>query len=172
MNLDYSSCLTLLLSRVGVGSKMVQQVLNSVVLHTIWSIWIERNQRYFNGVHKSMASLFNVILADVKISFNLAIVKGSSAMLDYKVAKLFNIPLQIKKVNIFHNVSWKPPPGGVIKISCDGSSIRTHPCGSIGFVLRDSSSNFLSAMSSNIGHASPIEIELSAFMRAIVKAKI
>lgn len=170
MNLDCSSCLTLLLDRVGVGSKMVQQVLNSVVLHTIWSIWLEGNEWYFNGVNRSMASFFNVILAEVKLSFNLAIVKGSSAMLDYKVAKLFNIPLQIKKVNISQNVSWKPPPDGVIKINCDGSSIGTHPCGSIGFVLRDSSSNFLDAMSSNIGNASPIKTELIAFMRAIEKA--
>lgn len=169
MNLDYSSCLTLLLSRVGVGSKMVQQVLNLMVLHTIWSIWLERNQRYFNWVHRSMAYLFKVILAEVKFSFNLAIVKGSSAMLDYKVAKLFNIPLQIKKVNISQNVSWKPPPDGVIKINCHGSSIGTHPCGSIGFVLRDSSSNFMGAMSSNIGNASPIETELNAFIRAIEK---
>jgi len=68
-------------------------------------------------------------------------------------------------------VFWIPPSNGVIKINYDGSSIRSQPCGSVGFVFRDSSSNFLSAMVSNIGHASPLEAEFSTFMLAIGKAK-
>jgi len=83
---DCSSIHTLLLCRVGSGSKMVQQVMNSAILHTIWSIWLERNQRYFNRVNRPMESIFNSILAEVHLSFKFAIVKGASDMMDYKVS--------------------------------------------------------------------------------------
>ena len=43
LSLDCSNCLTLLLGRIGVGSKMVQQTMNFAIIHTIWVIWIERN---------------------------------------------------------------------------------------------------------------------------------
>lgn len=58
-----------------------------------------------------------------------------------------------------------------MKFNCDGSSIGSHPCGSLGIVLRDSHSNFLGAISSNIGHASSLEAEFSACMLAMEKAK-
>jgi ribonuclease HI len=92
-------------------------------------------------------------------------------MIDYRVARLFNIPFKIKVTTPTQIVSWKPPTNGAIKLNCDGSSIGTHPCGSIGVVIRDSNANFLGAISSNIGHASPLEVEFSACMLAIEKAQ-
>jgi len=46
-----------------------------------------------------------------------------------------------------------------------------HPCGAVGFLFRDSSSIFLGALASNIGHASSLEAEFCAFMLAVEKAK-
>ena len=46
-----------------------------------------------------------------------------------------------------------------------------HPCAAVGFLFRDSSSIFLGALASNIGHASSLEAEFSAFMLAVEKAK-
>lgn len=169
--LDYSGCLQLLLGRRGIGSSMVQQVLNSVIIHTIWSIWIERNQRYFQNTKLAMSIIFNYILAEVHLGYNLSMVHGKSTMLDYKVSKLFNIPLKIKRHIPVHDVVWIPPPSGVIKLNCYGSSVGTHPCGSIGVVLRDSHAQFLGALSNNIGHASSLEAEFSALMLAMDKAQ-
>lgn len=46
-----------------------------------------------------------------------------------------------------------------------------HPCGSIGVVIRNATSTFLGAISSNIGHATPLEAEFRACMAAIEKAR-
>lgn len=64
----------------GLGSKLVKQVTNDAIIHTIWSIWIDRNNRYFTDKQCSMSTLFNGILAEVHLSFELAIVKRSSAI--------------------------------------------------------------------------------------------
>lgn len=98
-----------------------------------------------------MVSLFNVVLAEVRLSFTLVISKGSSDMVDYNVSKLFNIPFQVKRISIAKEVSWTPPSDGIVKINCDGSSFGLIPCGAVGFVIRDSGSNFSGAVASNIG---------------------
>jgi len=171
MTLDCTNCLQLLLGRMGTGSALVQHVMNSAIIHTIWAIWIERNQRYFHNTKLAMSTLFNSILAEVHLGYKLSKVAGNSAMLDYKVAKLFNIPLKINRPKPVHDVVWNPPSFGVTKLNCDGSSADTHPCGSIGVVLRSSQATFLGALSSNIGHASPLEAEFCAVMMAIDKAQ-
>lgn len=155
----------------GASSNMVQQVLNSATLHIIWAIWIERNQRCFSDVKRSMESVFNVVLSEVHLSFNLSIMKGRSDMVDYQVSNFFNIPFKTKRAIIAKMVVWTPPTGEVVKINCDGSSYGTNPCGAIGFVLRGSSSIFLGALASNIDFASSLEAEFCAFMLAIDKAK-
>ena len=118
-----------------------------------------------------MTSLFHVIMDEVHLSFTLAISRGASDMLDYNVARLFNLPLQTNRIRIVKTVTWIPPLAGVVKINCDGSAFGHNPCGAVGFVFRDSSCNFLGAMASNIGHASSLEAEFYAFMLATEKAK-
>jgi len=170
-NLDCSSCLQLILGSLGIGSKLVQNILNSVIIHTIWAIWIERNQRRFHNKQQAMSTTFNIILAEVKTSYSLSLIKGDSAIQDYRVAKLFNIPFKVKRSTPSQEVVWRPPSAGFVKINCDGSSIGSHPCGSLGIVLRDSSADFLGAIASNIGHASSVEAEFSASMLDLEKAK-
>jgi len=118
-----------------------------------------------------MTSLLNVILAEVHLSFTLAISKGASDMLDYNVSRLFNLPLKTKRISIAKTVTWIPPSLGIVKINCDGSSFGQNPCGVVGYVIRDSSCNFLGAMASNIGQASSLEAEFCAFMLATKKEK-
>ena len=168
--LDCTNCSTLLLGRIGMGSKLVQQILNSAIIHLIWAIWIERNQRYFHNQSQSMSSLFNTMLAEVQLSFRLNLVHGASAMQDHKISKMFNIPLKVHRIRHVQDVVWCPPIYGTIKFNCDGSSVGVHPCGAIGIVVRDHNCVFLGAISSNIGHASPIEAEFCAGMLAIEKA--
>lgn len=104
--LDCSSCLNLLMGRVGTGSKLVQQILNSAIVHTLWVIWIERNQRYFCSKKQAMSTLFNNILAEVRVSYSLSLATGNSSMQDYKVAKLFSIPFKVKRVNPSQEIIW------------------------------------------------------------------
>jgi len=169
--LDLTSCNNLILNSMGRGSTLVQQILNSAIIHTIWAIWIERNQRCFHNKHQSMATLFNCILAEVKLGYKLILAKGNFDMQDYKISRLFNIPFKTKRATAKHDVHWCPPPTDVIKFNYDGSSIGAHPCGAIGIVIRRSSSSFLGAISSNIGNATTLEAEFSACMLAIEKAR-
>lgn len=170
-NLDCTNCLQLLLSIMNININLVQQILSSAIIHTLWVIWIERNQRYYHNKYQAVSTLFNIILAEVKLSYSLSLVKGDSAMIDYKVAAMFNIPFKVKRLRPIHETVWKPPSDGFIKFNCDGSSVGNHPSGSIGLVIRDSQSRFLGAISSNIGHATPLEAEFSACMLAMEKAK-
>lgn len=149
----------------------MQQVMNTDIIHTIWSIWLERNARYFNNQYKSMATLFHSIIAEVQLSFDMDIVKGSSAMTDYKISRLFGIPFKASRIVQVHQTSWVPPPIGTVKINCDGSSIDSPSAGSIGFVIRDHNAKFLGAFTQNVGHASALEAEFCACLRAIEKAK-
>jgi hypothetical protein len=105
------------------------------------------------------------------MSFSLCMVKGNSAMQDYKVAKLFNIPFKVKTITPHLDVIWKPPLGKMVKFNCDGSSIGSHPCGSIGIVIRDSNHRFLGATLSNIGNATSVDAEFCAGMMAMERAQ-
>jgi len=100
-----------------------------------------------------------------------SLIKGKSAMLDYHVTKLFDIPLKVKRLTPTHTAAWIPPSPGVVKINCDGSAIGSQPSGAVGFVLRDSECNFQGALCSNIGYATSLEAEFSACMLAIEKAQ-
>ena len=169
--LDSSSCLQLLLGRSGVESKFVQQILNTATIHTIWIIWLERNQRNFHNKTQSMFTLFNHVLAEVKLSFNLYMVNCNSSMHDYHIARLFNIPFRSKRLHYVRSIAWKPPAGDTVKFNCDGSVIGPHPCGAVGLVIRNSHFHFLGAMVSNIGHASSIKAEFYACLIAMEKAQ-
>jgi hypothetical protein len=169
--LDCSSCLTFLLSRLGTGSKLVQKLMNSAIIHTLWAIWIERNPRYYSNKKQAMSTLFNTILAEVKVSYSLCLATGNSSMQDYKVARLFSIPFKVKRATPSQEIIWKPPDADTVKLNCDGSSFGNSPCGSIGVVIRDANSTILGAISSNIGHATPLEAEFCAVMVAIERAK-
>lgn len=116
-----------------------------------------------------MTTLFNCILAEVRLSYNLVLTKGNFDMHDYKISRLFSIPLKSKSVTVRQDIHWCPPSNEVIKFNCDGSSIGAHPCGAIGIVIRDSTHSFLRVVSSNIGHASALDAEFSACMFAIEK---
>lgn len=79
----------------------------------------------------------------------------------------------LKKVNqtnliVFIDVICKTL---VISLNCDGSSFGNPPCGAIGVVFRNSSSDFLGAYAQNIGNATALEVEFSACMFAFEWAK-
>jgi ribonuclease HI len=115
--------------------------------------------------------MIHSIITEVKLSFNLAMVKGASAMADFRLSHLFGIPLKPARVKIVSDVKWYSPSTGWTKINFDGSSIGISAVGSIGFVIRDALANFLGAFAQNIGYATALESEFSACLKAIEKAQ-
>lgn len=91
-------------------------------------------------------------------------------MPDFKLSQLFGIPITPKKAKVHPIVCWLPPKPGCIKINCDGSSFGS-TSGSIGFILRNSNTDFMGALCQNICHATALEAEFCAFMLAIEKCK-
>jgi len=170
-HLDFSSILSFLIGQRGDSSRMVQQVMNSAIVHIVWSIWLERNNRYFDGVQKPMSTLFNTILVEVRLSFMLDIVKGAASMQNFKLARLFSIPFKTSRVNPCREIIWVPPHGGCMKINCDGSVVGSPSCGSISVIFRASQTMFCGAFAQNIGYATALEAEYSACMFTIEKAK-
>ena len=152
-------------------SKFVQQILNTAIIHTIWIIWIERNQRNFHNKNQSMSTLFNHVLAEFKLNFNLCMVNCDSSMHDYHIARLFNIPFRSKRLSSARSIACKPPARDTVKFNCDGSVIGSHPCGAVGFVIINSHFDFLGAMVSNIGHASSLEAKFYDCLLAMEKAQ-
>jgi ribonuclease HI len=155
----------------GRGSTLVQQVMISAIIHAIGGIWMERNNRYYNDRKKSIEFLIHSITSEVHLSFNLVLVKGSTAMADFKLSQMFGIPLKPRRVQIINDVTWSPPPTGWIKLNVDGSSMGAPVTGSIGIVIRNEHATFLGAYAQNIAHASVLEDEPSACMKAFKLAQ-
>jgi ribonuclease HI len=168
--LDVSSIHNLILCTGSLNSQLARKVLSFAIVHTIWSIWIDRNSRYFSNKSSSMSTLFHNVLVEVKLSFDLKLTHSAAAMQDFKIARLFGLQLQARRFAPIQDVCWIPPPVGCIKFNYDGSSIGSPSCGSIGFVIRDSSSSFLGACCQNIGYATALEAEFGTCMLAIERA--
>lgn len=79
-HLDTSDCFNLIMCGAGRGSTLVQHVMISAIIHAIWSIWLERNNKYYNDRKKSVEFLIHSITSEAQLSFNLVLVKGSAAM--------------------------------------------------------------------------------------------
>jgi hypothetical protein len=109
-HLDCADWLSLITGCVGNWSKLVQQVLIAAVLQTVWKIWIERNDRYFNNKEHSMEHLIRSIFVEVGSSYNI-IQTEKSVMFDAKLSHLFSIPLKHKTLSSRYNVRWCPPGG-------------------------------------------------------------
>lgn len=149
----------------------MHQIMHSAIIHTIWCIWLERNNMYFNGKCSYISHLINIIISEVKLSFTLVLTTGPAAMSDLKISLLFGIPMKLKRVTPAREICWTPSEEGCIKINCDGSTFENPSNGSIGFVIRNYKAEFMGAMTQNIGYASPLEAEFGACMLAMEKAR-
>lgn len=117
-----------------------------------------------------MGALINIIIFEVKLSFDLVLAPSRATMQDLRMSQLFGIPLKTSNPHIPRVSHWLPPDSGWVKINCDGSSFGPYPNGSICFVIRESHASFLGAMVQNIGYASSLEAEFCACMLALEKA--
>jgi ribonuclease HI len=168
--LDLSNCCNLILGTSGIGSKLAQQLMTSAIVHVLWIIWIERNKRYFHGIHANIGTLINRVMSEVHLSFDLVLARGTSYMTDFCIAQLFHVPLRPPRTGVTTDIFWIHPKMGCIKINVDGSSYGSPSIGTIGAVLNIWQAGFLGCFVQNIGHATPLEAEFSALMFAIEKA--
>jgi len=91
-------------------------------------------------------------------------------MTDFKLFQLFGVPLKASRVDPVAQVKWISPRFGCVKINIDGSSVGNPPSGTIGIVSMTYQSTFIGAIAQNIGYATALEVEFSAFMYGIEKA--
>lgn len=168
--LNLTSMHDLLMCNQASNSKLAKHVMNSAIVHIIWGIWLERNHRRFSNKQCHMSSIFNNILVEVKLSFDLVLTKGSSALQDFKVARLFGIPLKARRFVPLLDVTWIPPHLGCIKFNCDGSAFGSPSCGAIGVVLRAFPSIYISSFVQNIGYETSLEAEFCACLFALERA--
>lgn len=168
--LDLSNCCNLILGTSSIGSKLAQQLMTSAIVHVLWIIWIERNKRYFHGIHANIGTLINRVMSEVHLSFDLVLARGTSYMTDFCIAQLFHVPLRPSRTVVTTDIFWIHPKMGCIKINVDGSSYGSPSIGTIGAVLKIWEAGFLGCFVQNIGHATPLEAEFSALMFAIEKA--
>jgi hypothetical protein len=124
-HMDLTSGLSLVLSSVGVGGKLAHQIVNSSILHTIWCIWLERNNRYFNDKQSTISTMLNIIQSEVKLSFHLALTHGAAVMADLRLSQLFGIPLNSQVPKPIPVCHWSPSEVGCVKFNCDGSAFGT-----------------------------------------------
>nr|ABN08953.1 Ribonuclease H, related [Medicago truncatula] len=57
LNLDLDCWNSLLLGDQDREGQMVHQIMSAAVIQVIWTLWVERNSRLFQGKSKSVASL-------------------------------------------------------------------------------------------------------------------
>lgn len=87
---------------------MVQQVLIAAVLHIVWKIWIEHNERYLNNKVTLIEKLIRIVIVEIGCSFK-SIQDTTSSMLDLNISHLFHLPLKQKPMNDCITVCWHPP---------------------------------------------------------------
>lgn len=95
--LNLTDCTLLLIEATNRGSKLEKQLMTFSIVHIIWAIWIERNNRYFNDKSTSIPSLINGIISEVKLSYSLALTYNSSPLSDFHIANLFGVPLRSRR---------------------------------------------------------------------------
>jgi len=151
--LDLSNSHNLLVNIVGAGSKFVHQIMTFAFIHTIWCIWLERNNRCYNNKLTSVGSMINKIISWVRLSFKLVLSNGPAAMSDLKISHLFGIPLKNKRVRQVQVHCWIPHGEKCFKVICDGSAFGNPSSGLVALVFKNSIAEFLGALTHNIGYA-------------------
>ena len=169
---DLSSWLSLMTSSQGSGNSLIQHILNAAILQGVWLLWIERNTRLFQGTTTSIDSVIHHLIAEVKMSYKLMMVKSSNAIAEFRIMQLFGLSPKPPVVAISRepSISWILPAQDIIKINVDGSSFGNPSCGAIGGVFRDWQAKFLGRFAQNIGHASCLEAEFCATMYSLEKS--
>lgn len=104
--LDLSKCHSLIMGRVGIGNKFVQQLMVSAILHVLWIIWIEINNRYFQNSQACMGTLINGVISEFHLNFDLAMAKSSSSVTNFKISLLFHTPLRLEWLAVLSDIHW------------------------------------------------------------------
>lgn len=169
-SIQTGSWLNVLTGCIGRWSRMLQEVMLSAVLHIVWCIWIERNNRYFHDKVNSIPSLIQHVIAEVRTSYSYSSGASNSSVTDFKIAQLFNLTVRVARPVVTFEVRWLPPKGHTIKVNVDGSAIGNPSVASIGVVFRDKAANFIGGFVHNIGNASSLMAELCAVMFVVERA--
>ncbi|XP_077242054.1 uncharacterized protein LOC143882449 [Tasmannia lanceolata] len=103
---------------------------------TIYFIWLERNQRVFEGKASHKQDILSSILLSTRIKVLHLKLQDSSSDLAIKIASHFNLPL-FHKQKLTKFCIWIPPDGLHQKLNCDAS--LSSDGRSVGGIIRSSS---------------------------------
>lgn len=170
--LDLSGWSALLHSSLGSSNELVRLVMNAAIVQTVWILWVERNNRIFQGKVNSAESLIHKLIAEVKMSFKVMLLKSHDSVAEFKIRHLFGLSYSPPVLSVSRSVvvRWIPPVHGCVKINVDGSAFGAPPSGAIGGVCRNGQTQFVGGFAQNIGHATSLEAEFCAVMFGIEKA--
>ncbi|KAL4395796.1 hypothetical protein AHAS_Ahas01G0027700 [Arachis hypogaea] len=117
----------------------------------IWSIWQDRNMGNFQGVFGSTGSIAY---------------KARRCMVDFE----YTTQNRVCCIQGLKPLSWSPPEPGAWKLNCDGSVNLRDDCAGFGWVIRDSSSQWVMGCSENSFGSSVIKMELWSIWKGLAWA--
>ncbi|XP_077252938.1 uncharacterized protein LOC143892304 [Tasmannia lanceolata] len=136
------------------------------LLALLWVLWIERNNRVFEGKAKSSYFLFiKVIALSISWARALPLFQFVSA---FDLWEGWGVVCNSKEtINVTSQV-WRSPPVGLVKLNFDGSSLGNPGPAGIGGILRDCTGAVIKAFSDPIGIADSSEAEVRAVHQGIL----
>nr|XP_025639110.1 uncharacterized protein LOC112734118 [Arachis hypogaea] len=117
----------------------------------IWSIWQDRNIGNFQGVFGSPGSIAY---------------KACRWMVDFE----YTTQNRVCCIQGLKSLSWSPPEPGAWKLNCDGSVNLGDDCAGFGWVIRDSSSQWVMGCSGNSFGSNVIKMELWSIWKGLAWA--
>nr|XP_029151634.1 uncharacterized protein LOC114925975 [Arachis hypogaea] len=117
----------------------------------IWSIWQDRNMDNFQGVFRSAGSIAH---------------KARRCMMDFE----YTTQNRVCCIQGLKPLSWSLPEPGAWKLNCDGSVNLGDNCAGFGWVIRNSSSQWVMGCSGNSFGSSVIKMELWSIWKGLAWA--
>ncbi|KAL4292809.1 hypothetical protein AHAS_Ahas18G0065200 [Arachis hypogaea] len=117
----------------------------------IWSIWQDRNMGNFQGIFGSAGSIAY---------------KARRCMVDFE----YTTQNRVCCIQGLKFLSWSPPKPGAWKLNCDGSVNLGDDCACFGWVIRDSSSQWVMGCLGNSFGSSVIKMELWSIWKGLAWA--
>ncbi|XP_077248576.1 uncharacterized protein LOC143888136 [Tasmannia lanceolata] len=135
---------------------------------SIYFIWLERNQRLFEGKSSQKQDILSSILLSTRIRVLHLKPQDNSSDLAIKIASNFNLPpFQKEKPTKF--CRWILPYRTHQKLNCDVS--LSSDGGSVGGIIRNSAGESLGCYSLCISPAAVHELEIEVVLHGVILAK-
>ncbi|PNX92034.1 ribonuclease H [Trifolium pratense] len=146
-------------------SPQCKVVINDVLIHILYAIWIAINKVRFKNEKPCWRSLVSWIFANITMAGNFTSKLSFSALRDFITLMRFNVTVHSPKPTTLKEVIWQPPLSNWVKCNTDGTSTNSSPA--YGGLFRNSDADFLYGFAENTSIAYAFVAELCGAMNAI-----